>query len=290
MSPSKASSSATNIPLIIRFYDPETPADQAKDAHDRTLEQILSWSDVQLERCHNYIQMLFPLPEGSLFNWEAPVITPEVLIAFRSRKELRDSLRRSFERMLNFYGFVAYAKAEEDEKPEGGQDAEVEGDAGTEATSDNTASAIDESKDERESSTWQNPADAPSASNQQTQHDSSIDYSVIRGPNWPEASRNWAVYFDHNHLRITRILRCLRVLGLETESDAFFVALRGVFEDPNININQRSMMYWHRAVARPLYIAPDDDRCAWLKKWEDEQEHVEGKRNLAAGEDEDSDW
>ena len=53
--------------LIIRFYDPNV---YAKDALNRQLHEILAWPDHRVESAHNYIQMLFPLPEGSPFNME----------------------------------------------------------------------------------------------------------------------------------------------------------------------------------------------------------------------------
>jgi hypothetical protein len=52
---------------IVRFYDPDL---KARDAFGRTQEQILLWTDSKLESSHNYIQVLFPLPEGSPFNSE----------------------------------------------------------------------------------------------------------------------------------------------------------------------------------------------------------------------------
>ena len=62
---------------------------------------------------------------------------------------------------------------------------------------------------------------------------------------------------DHNHLRITRILRSLRVLGLEAEAKAFYDALTEVFDASKGHIGQKSMMFWTRAVSRPLHLAPD---------------------------------
>jgi len=69
------------------------------------------------------------------------------------------------------------------------------------------------------------------------------------------ASENWVCMFDHNHLRITRIIRSLRVLGLEEEARVFFEALKSVQESSNIS--QRSLMYWTRAAIRPLDISPE---------------------------------
>jgi hypothetical protein len=61
------SSAAAKSQLIVRFYDPDV---RAKDALGRQHDEILAWPDSKLESLHNYIQMLFPLPEGSPFNSE----------------------------------------------------------------------------------------------------------------------------------------------------------------------------------------------------------------------------
>lgn len=55
--------------------------------------------------CHDYVQVLFPLPERSGVHPSAPIIDQEVFNAFRSRNELRDRLRDAFKRILWFFGF-----------------------------------------------------------------------------------------------------------------------------------------------------------------------------------------
>ncbi|KAL6706009.1 hypothetical protein ACN47E_006111 [Coniothyrium glycines] len=278
-----SSSNASPSQIIVRFYDPEI---QAKDAHGRTQENILSWSDGQWERCHNYIQMLFPLPEGSMFNWEAPVIDKEVMLAFRSRSGLRDRLRQSFERMLTFYGFTTLKTPIADGNEEDGESNDMAEDMGISnsaaASSRETAATSNVTNDCTESATEGNDFpfnkldsanSLPSSDHSQGKVTISTPYRIVRGPNFDKNSRNWAVRVDHNHLRITRILRSLRVLGLQEEAEAFFEALQEVFDEPSIRISDNSMMYWTRAVERPLYVAPDGDKCTWLKKWEEEQEY-----------------
>jgi len=71
-------------------------------------------------------------------------------------------------------------------------------------------------------------------------------------------AQNWVKGFTHNHLRITRIIRSLRVLGLEAEATAFFRAVEDVYNTTG-RIGARSLMYWTRAVERPLYLAPEDE-------------------------------
>ena len=222
---------STPGPFIVRFYDPNV---QAKDRRGRTRSSILAWSDDELEYHHDYIQLLFPLPEGSPFNPSAPVIDEATFNAFRSRLELQTQLRASLQRMLRFYGFQFTS----------------------------------ETADGGDSQTLQ----------------------VIDGSNYPEASRNWVRRFNHNHLRITRILRSLRVLGLETEAWEFFKALKRVYEGGKIG--QKSMMFWTRAIERPLYLAPEDEDdeggCQFLYEFESEKERSSEimPKSVGSGEEE----
>lgn len=91
---------------LVRFH-----AGVATDSEGRRIAEILAWGDSDLERVHDYIQWLFPLPERSGFNPHAPILTPADIAAFRERAELRASLHSAFLRLLAFYGF-AEVKAE----------------------------------------------------------------------------------------------------------------------------------------------------------------------------------
>ncbi|CZT04255.1 uncharacterized protein RCO7_10674 [Rhynchosporium graminicola] len=172
--------------LIVNFYE-------GKDADHRgcCLSDILQWNANKLESAHDYIQIVFPLPEQSGVQWSAPIINRRVFDAFRARPDLRDRLRDSFKKILWFYGFELVEK-------------------------DNT-------------------------------------YMVQKGLNWDAHRKHWDVSFDHNHLRITRIIRCLRVLGLEHEAQSFYDAL----ESSAQRISSRSHEYWRRASSRTLNLRPD---------------------------------
>lgn len=71
--------------------------------------------------------------------------------------------------------------------------------------------------------------------------------------------RNWVTKSDHNHLRISRIIRSLRVLGLEQNALAFYKALQDVNNDFPNTIGARSLMYWNRAAVRRLALEPAED-------------------------------
>ncbi len=77
---------------------------QGTDSEGRRLDAILAWSDDSLEEVHDFIQWLFPLPEPSRFNPDAPLLGPEEIRAFGSDAVLRGNLARSFARILAFLG------------------------------------------------------------------------------------------------------------------------------------------------------------------------------------------
>lgn len=71
------------------------------------------------------------------------------------------------------------------------------------------------------------------------------------------SKQSWRKRFDHNHLRITRIIRSLRVLGLEVEAQAFRKAL--VENDDPQKVSERSRMFWARAAERGLHLSPQEE-------------------------------
>jgi hypothetical protein len=169
---------------IIEFYSGTEP-----DHRGRYLQEIQRWADNQLEKSHDYIQWLFPLPEPSSFNVAAPVLNRRSIEEFRARADLQEKLLFSFTRMLNFYG--------------------LEVRSGERVT-------------------------------------------ITRAPNFAAKATVWLSPGNHNHLRITRILRCLTVLGLESEAKAFFGCLSEIYEDEQNKrlpaISDETVLYWKEAV------------------------------------------
>jgi hypothetical protein len=62
-------------------------------------------------------------------------------------------------------------------------------------------------------------------------------------------SGNWLTAANHNHLRITRILKSLVLLGLKREALAWFAALERVYADNAGLIGRTTYEYWRSAVA-----------------------------------------
>lgn len=56
--------------------------------------------------------------------------------------------------------------------------------------------------------------------------------------------------FNHNWLRITRVLRCLTLLGMNDEAGEFIGFLTELRDTGTVAINDESFGYWQRAVVR----------------------------------------
>ena len=57
------------------------------------------------------------------------------------------------------------------------------------------------------------------------------EIQISKAGNYPTRSQNWITPSNHNFLRVTRILKSLRLLGLPKHADAFFVCLEQIFLD-----------------------------------------------------------
>ena len=194
---------------------------------------------MKLEACHDYIQMIFPLPESSKFAWNAPIVDERVYEAFNSKDDqlgLHTNLQRAFLRMLKFYGF---------EVPEGVQIQPVAG-----------------------------------------EQDAGI--AAVWAENHDERFSNWT-HRGHNHLRITRIIRSLRLLGRQDLAKIFFEAVESVWNSPEYQhqCTGDSIEWWLRAYNWPLYSPPGGEEgvvgpdLRWLKRILKAQESQQAK-GLAA--------
>jgi hypothetical protein len=77
---------------LLEFY-----LDQGTDSRGRMLREILAWEDpAEWERCHDFIQWVFPLPEPSRFNPNAPLLDEDTLEAFRSSSHIQVNIAKAY--------------------------------------------------------------------------------------------------------------------------------------------------------------------------------------------------
>ena len=157
---------------LIAFYRGEVP-----DSEGRTLAELWSFSDDEMEDVHDFIQWMFPLRDPSRYNPDAPLLTDADVAAFRADPTLREALGRSFARFLAFLGLA------------------LDGDR------------------------------------------------VVPGPDNAAKADVWR-FPNHNWLRITRVLACSRMLGLESEGRAFFAYLQAMRDPGRSGIDAHTFAYW----------------------------------------------
>jgi len=76
------------------------------DCEGRSLEEILTWKDVLLELCHDYIQWLLPTDEPSRFNDDAPILDERLRQVFQTDQVIRQNFARGVKRFLEFLGLL----------------------------------------------------------------------------------------------------------------------------------------------------------------------------------------
>jgi len=154
------------------------------DDKGRTLEEILSFTDNELERVHNYIQRIFPLNEKSYADPTAPLLTEEDIEEFNLNPIIRDNIEVVFSRMLRFYGFKY------------------------------------------------------------------IDSKIYLAENFSERVSEWITYRNHNYLRITRIIKFLKLVSFDKEAEEFFNILERIYSDKHLGkiIGENTYSYWMDAI------------------------------------------
>jgi hypothetical protein len=75
------------------------------------------------------------------------------------------------------------------------------------------------------------------------------DHKIVRSSAWDQRKR-WVAPFNHNFLRISRILTSLKLLGLEEYAQAFYVALSDLYKEYTDRIGPDTWRFWTDAVCQ----------------------------------------
>ena len=71
-----------------------------------------------------------------------------------------------------------------------------------------------------------------------------LQRSVTRYKDFLASTTNWRSGYDHNHLRISRVIKCLRLLVSDEEVNTFKYWVAGQLGDQIDLINSESKRYW----------------------------------------------
>ena len=138
---------------------------KGKDFKGRTLEDIWSFSDEEIENYHDFIQVVFPLNKASQAVFHGYYLdSTELVQQIRNNKEATNNIIKSSQWFFSFL----------------------------------------------------------------------------------ERNMYWNDRHDHNQLRITRVIECLRLLVSDKEADNFYNNVLGLIKDNN-QVNMRTLNFWKNA-------------------------------------------
>src|SRR6476659_4129666 len=76
---------------------------EGKDGPGRSIDAVLAFDDAAVERIHDFIQWLFPLPEPSRAQPQSPIPSPDEIKVIRASSEAQANLERATGMMTAFY-------------------------------------------------------------------------------------------------------------------------------------------------------------------------------------------
>jgi Opioid growth factor receptor (OGFr) conserved region len=82
----------------------------------------------------------------------------------------------------------------------------------------------------------------------QSNHSETNKIEIERSPDYLIRKQEWLNLFNHNYLRITRILKCLMTFGLMDEARAFYECLQQIYREDSNLIGSETFQYWTNAV------------------------------------------
>ena len=79
--------------------------------------------------------------------------------------------------------------------------------------------------------------------------DHNVQQNIVKSSKWflsfLKRNNHWKSNYDHNQLRITRVIECLRLLVGNKEADAFYQSVIGLCSGSNIN--ETTLGFWKNA-------------------------------------------
>ncbi len=85
---------------------------------------------------------------------------------------------------------------------------------------------------------------------EQIRNDQSVKDNIIKSKEWfldfLDRNNRWKNYSDHNQLRITRIIECLRLLVSNEEADNFYKTVISMLGTDS-KVNNKTLEFWSTA-------------------------------------------
>ena len=199
-----------------------------KDTDGRNLQDMWNLYD-DFESCHSWVQWAFPLPEPSDFNPDAPLLSEDDIKIFKADPEIRENLIHSVELIMKFWGMDLNVRSKSTKNKHTIGSVSVEFD----------------------------PDDKETAE---------VGFIPIKGTKNFEPVLGYSrdrIFggFNHNHLRMTRVLLCLTLCGLEQIAAKIYDFL----SDHGENIPGSCWEHWDKAIVGKSVPRPPKPKMGWVQ-------------------------
>ncbi|KAG0131890.1 hypothetical protein HOY82DRAFT_323721 [Tuber indicum] len=75
-------------------------------------------------------------------------------------------------------------------------------------------------------------------------------------PNFLPANHAWTRRVNHNHHRVTRLIRCMHLIGGSRGARSIYRCIARAIRERNLPVNERSQRVWRRTALGPLNVNP----------------------------------
>ena len=72
--------------------------------------------------------------------------------------------------------------------------------------------------------------------------------AITRSEDYESRREVWLTKYNHNYLRLTRILKCLMIFDLEEFAEALYECLQEIYDEEGDKIGAETFQYWTDAV------------------------------------------
>jgi len=79
-------------------------------------------------------------------------------------------------------------------------------------------------------------------------------HRIVRTPSFDARKANWLRPGNHNHLRLSRILRSLSLLGRSEDAAALLECLLSIAHDHPDRVTATTVGYWQRSRYSPMML------------------------------------
>ncbi len=75
---------------------------------------------------------------------------------------------------------------------------------------------------------------------------------IVKADDFDEKAQNWLTPRNHNFLRMSRLLRSMKLLGLEGLAKNLHKCLCGIYEENKITIGEITKQFWDEAIEKDV--------------------------------------